>query len=47
MKHFIDLCTGTVNPCKYLRLILRDSVTNTKDSSKEENDDSLLEKENY
>ena len=39
MKHFIDSCTDTVNPSKYLRFILIDS--------KEEIDDLLLEKENF
>ena len=42
VKHFIDLCTDTVNPSKYLRFILIDCVTNTKNSSKEEIDDLLL-----
>ena len=44
VKHFIDLCTDTVNPSKYLRFILIDCVTNTKNSSKEEIDDLLLQK---
>ena len=47
VKHFIDSGTDTVSPSKYLRFILTDCVTNTKNSSKEEIDDLLLEKENF
>ena len=47
MKHFIDLCTDTVSPSKYLRFILIDCVTNTENSSNEEIDDLLLERENF
>ena len=47
MKHFIDYCTDTVNPYKYLSFILTDCVTNTKNSSEEEIDDLLLEKEDF
>ena len=47
VKHFIDSCTDTVNPSKYLRFILIDCVTNTENNSKEEIDDLLLEKENF
>ena len=47
MKHFIDSSTDTVNPSKYLRLILIDCVTNTENNSKEEIDDLLLEKNNF
>ena len=46
MRYFIDSCTDTVNPSKYLRFILIDYVTNTENSSKEEIDDLILEKEN-
>ena len=46
-KHFTDSYTDTVNPSEYLRFILIDCVTNTENSSKEEIDDSLLEKENF
>ena len=45
VKHFIDSCSDTVNPFMYLRFILIDCVTNTENSSKEEIDDLLLEKE--
>ena len=44
MKHFIDSCTDTINPSKFLRFILIDCVTNTENSSKEKIDDLLLEK---
>ena len=47
MKHFIVSCTDNVNPFKYLRFILVDYVINTKNSSKKEIDDLLLEKENF
>ena len=47
MNHFIDSRSDTVNPSKYLRFILIDSVTKTENSSKEEIDDLLLEKENF
>ena len=47
LKHFIDSCTDTVNPSKYLRFILIDCVTYTENSKKEEIDDFLLEKENF
>ena len=47
MKHFNDSGTDTVSPSKYLSFILIDCVTNTKNSSKEEIDDLLLEKENF
>ena len=47
VKHFIDSCNVTVNPSKYLRFILIDCVTNTENSSKEEIDDLLLEKDNF
>ena len=47
MKNFIDSCTDTVNPSKYLRFILIDCVTNTENSTKEEIDYLLLEKENF
>ena len=47
MKHFIDSCTDTVNPSKYLSFILIDCVANTENSSKEKIDDLLLEKENF
>ena len=43
VKHFIDSCTDTVNPSRYLIVC----VTNTEDSSKKEIDDLLLEKENF
>ena len=39
--------TDTINPSKCLRFILIDCVTNTKNSSKEETDDLLLEKETF
>ena len=42
-----DICTDTVNPSKYLNFILKDCVTNTENSSKEEIDDLLLEKEKF
>ena len=47
LKHFIDSCTDTVNPSKYLRFTLIDCVTYTENSKKEEIDDFLLEKENF
>ena len=47
VKHFIDSCNDTVNPSKYLRFILIDCVTNTENSSKEEIDDLLLEKDHF
>ena len=47
LKHFIDLCTDTVSPSKYLRFILIDCVTNTENSSNEEIDELLLERENF
>ena len=47
MKHFIYSCTDTVNSSKYLRFIQIDCVTNTENSSIEEIDDLLLEKENF
>ena len=45
VKRFIDSCTDTINPSKYLGFIPIDCVTNTENSSKEEVDDLLLEKE--
>ena len=39
VKHFIDSYIDTVNPSKYLRLILIYCVTNTENNSKEEIDD--------
>ena len=42
-----DICTDTVNPCKYLNLILKDCVINTENSSEEEIDDLLLEKKKF
>ena len=47
VKHFIDSCTDTVNPSRYLRFIPIVSVTNTENSSKKEIDNLLLEKENF
>ena len=47
IKHFIYSCTDTVNLSKYLRFIQIDCVTNTENSSIEEIDDLLLEKENF
>ena len=47
VKRFIDSCTDTINPSKYLRFFLIGCVTNTEYSSKEEIDDLLLEKENF
>ena len=47
VKRFIDSCTDTINPSKYLRIFLIGCVTNTEYSSKEEIDDLLLEKENF
>ena len=47
VRPFIDSCTDTVNPSKYLRFILIDCVTNTENSNKDEIDDLLLEKENF
>ena len=45
VKHFMDSCTDTVSPSKYLRFILIDCVINIENSSKEEIDHLLLEKE--
>ena len=47
VKYFIDSCTDSVNPSNFLRFTLKDSVTNTENSSKEETDDLLLEKTNF
>ena len=45
VKHLIDSCTDTVNPYKCLRFISIDCLTDTENSSKEEFNDLLLEKE--
>ena len=43
VKHFIDSCSDTANPSKYLRFILIDCVTNPENNSQEDIDDLLLE----
>ena len=47
VKHYLDVCKDSDNPCRYLRFILVDVVNNTENLSVEEVDNLLLQKEKF